>query len=124
MGILLGMSFGNGVLTAITGILLVFLVLCVLVAVVVGIVKIESLLSVLVEKKKAAALPAGEEREALTGIEKPVLPASESPLLISNFSDDGKIAAVIAAAVAVMTENLPEVKSGKSRFIVRDIRRI
>jgi Na+-transporting methylmalonyl-CoA/oxaloacetate decarboxylase gamma subunit len=122
---ILGMNFGTSILVAITGILLVFLVLCLLVAVVVGIVKIESLLSDLAKKKKTAALPEKEKAAALPKGESVAALHGSSPLLISSAEgDDKKIAAVIAAAVAVMTENFPEVKSGKSRFVVRDIRRI
>jgi Na+-transporting methylmalonyl-CoA/oxaloacetate decarboxylase gamma subunit len=121
IGMLLGMSFGNGVLTAVMGILLVFSVLCLLVAVVIGIVKIESLLSDLVGKRKAAA--SSERSDVLTEGAVGALPVPP-PLPVSDFSEEGKIAAVIAAAVAVMTEGLPEVKSGRSKFVVRDIRRI
>jgi Na+-transporting methylmalonyl-CoA/oxaloacetate decarboxylase gamma subunit len=119
------MNFGTGILIAIMGVVLVFSVLFLLVAVVTVLRKVEEKLSELTDNKKAA-LSAGKKTEALSaGEPAAALTAAESPLLLRGAEgEDGKIAAAIAAAIAVMTESLPEVKSGKSRFIVRDIRKI
>ncbi|MDR3262900.1 MAG: OadG family protein [Clostridiales bacterium] len=117
--ILSEMSFGGSVAVVILGIFLVFLVLLLLVYVVKGFKALESKLSVLQigAKAKKEALNAAEERKILA-------PAQERALLTQGEGAvDPSVIAAITAAVALMSEERFGVNS-KSKFVVRDIRKL
>ncbi|MDR2046768.1 MAG: OadG family protein [Clostridiales bacterium] len=111
---IIGMNLGDGILTAVTGILLVFLVLVLLVFVVAGFRSLDEKLAALIGKKNLSEdLPEAEKKEAVAAVER---------LSIDGDGENKRIAAAIAAAVALATETTGN--SGRARFIIRDIRRL
>ncbi|MDR3293719.1 MAG: hypothetical protein LBT20_06450 [Clostridiales bacterium] len=126
--------FGQGVLVAILGALLVFCVLVLLVFVVTGIkaaeprlekifIKGKEKIALLFASKKKEALIAGEKKEAIEAAPAVPLLTSSETTEDTDAEEEKRIVAAITAAVALISEQTFGVYS-KAKFVVRDIRKL
>ncbi|MDR1939985.1 MAG: OadG family protein [Clostridiales bacterium] len=122
------LKIGEGFLVVILGILVVFLILVLLVFVIKGFKALDIKLdSALAASKETKRLGAAKKRGQLAAPETaPKIEAAEQPVLLEA-GESGKIIAAITAAIAAVLDGEAANADGKvykSRFIVRDIRKI